>query len=43
MVGRQMYSLVMLAVKTAESWENLEFWPADKRKLGLKVVLGAKF
>ena len=34
-VGRQMCSLAVLAIKTAESWEALEFCPADERKLGL--------
>lgn len=34
-VGRQMYSLAVLAVKTSESWEALEFCPTDERKLGL--------
>lgn len=34
-VGRQMYSLAVLAIKTAESWEALEFCPTDEKKLGL--------
>lgn len=38
-----MYSVAVLAVNTAESWETLEFWPVDKRKLGFKVVPWAKF
>lgn len=42
-VCRQMHSLAMVAVKTAESWKALEFCPAKERKLELKVVPEARF
>lgn len=38
-VGRELYSLAVLVMKTSESWEALEFCPADERKLGLRNQL----